>query len=1441
MKLTEKYYNYIDIDKDFVAVFGEEADKSNKNLWKTFIPHSKFNETLSVFLPQLTREVSEPKPIWIVGAYGTGKTHAAFVIKHLLSDNLDEVYDYLNKYELPSQIKNKLMELRQNEKFLVVYHYGSSDITSEKKLLLTLQYKIQKELQKFMKETGKSTTLITKTEIELLKEKLTDKMINWSEFLRRHELYEFGIETPEDILERLNKEPLDISFVEYLLDALEEEGLTVFKFSLDAFTNWIKEIKNIVSRIVFIWDEFSDFFNQEHPPLTTLQKLAELTKSIPFYLVLITHRHPEQFKSVQQGDIQKLQARFNFIHYHMESVTVYKLMSNVTRPKNPPQWRELVNKYWDLLSMNYGLEDEIKKLIVEEDNTKVEDMKKLFPIHPYSVYLSARISQWFGSNQRTLFKFLRGDDESPEKVVSFRKFIKEFPKDEWYLLTPDFLWEYFFVSDERIQIFHPELVEIINYWETWRSKLSDKELKIFNLILLITALGKKIQFISPLLRAKFETLRVAFSGTPIYPKLQEIVDSLIEKGVIAESAEEYILPYMGQVDISNIQPPQFNSFIKENPLINSKIRELITKGKNRLKVRFCEDKIQVMSVEDIFRRRIPNVDIEPYQLGIIFGVMQEEISISTLKEKLVEISKDYPNILFIISSIELGEKNWKEIVRYYKFKKANEKVNKIKEAEYFQKNIDSKISSWLSEIEQGRFVVVADIKADRDTLIVEDRVHTARGLSEVLDEIVSQTFKYGLDKWIKNDNLWKFAKQPKEPIKLVLEHFMQLSRKGLYRDVYNLLVNEWRIIDTHGEFIPENCDPDKIPVCAMRKKIKELFGEEKDQISMRILWEEMTKPPFGLYSSPLGALIFALLLKEFSEGYYYTDYVVYGELNTGNLITYILETISEKKEWFILRLSYEQKMFSQLLQEFFELDEKDAKYPRKAIIATRMKIKTHFKYPLWSLKYSEIELSEGEKSLIEVLDLIIKNEEIQKSEGQLPKNIEEAIEDIVATFDDKIMGIEATFIKAKMASLFRKPEYYQEGFFNFILQNLESGWLKKELSGEDIVRKEYFFKKIDDKIRKLLQEEPWAWNENETKLAIVLLESEVLFVKELSQTFNITEEILFIEEFLDRIKNKLSNLEYLPLWMYRYHPESNSEISALFNAMDTMLRIFDPTKIRKEFQFKILYKKVTTHKDALNKILEDRNRVLQSWISSRFSEQLDSESLIKILNEIQELINTKGVSIDEHLVYMRVQGLLDRLKVVKIRKEIETMLINIIGTEDVKIFLRRKILPIELIKYIPDVIDSEVAELEDLIRKLMDITSISSEEALNGIKKLIEKYKDILITMATPGIHYVVFKNFFGEDWLEGFLSIEDLDKFIKELKARYGEEVEYWNSRQIRTFYKEWIKKKYQVEMYNKIQDTLERLSPNELKQIVATIIKEEPDVGLKLAKLIMSLKGDN
>ena len=31
------------------------------------------------------------RPIWISGSYGTGKTFASFVIKHILEDKLDDV------------------------------------------------------------------------------------------------------------------------------------------------------------------------------------------------------------------------------------------------------------------------------------------------------------------------------------------------------------------------------------------------------------------------------------------------------------------------------------------------------------------------------------------------------------------------------------------------------------------------------------------------------------------------------------------------------------------------------------------------------------------------------------------------------------------------------------------------------------------------------------------------------------------------------------------------------------------------------------------------------------------------------------------------------------------------------------------------------------------------------------------------------------------------------------------------------------------------------------------------------------------------------------------------------------------------------------------------------------------------------------------------------
>jgi len=534
------YIDHIDIDRDFVAVFNEEVDRTNKNLWKTYIPHSTFREVLDKTIRALEWEKLEHrKSIWIYGAYGTGKTHAAFVIKHLLEDDLSEIEDYFNRYNLPPYLKDRVLSLIERENILVIYKSGAEHITRAETLLLEVQesvYRAYREYLKHLKISGKEYT-IPKTEIQLILDKLEDKKINWDAVIKEYSSILGDVTSVEDIKKKLNSEVVDLDFVEAVLEVFEKSGFSIFKFSIEEFRDWIKELlaQKLVTRIVLIWDEFSGFF-QIGGPIETLQELAHLTQEVPFYLIIITHRHIEHWKKIWAEDIQKLKDRFYFIYFYMEPITTYKLVSAVITPKSP-KWREIAEELWWKLESSYYLETEIQKIVEEEEHVKLEDLKRLFPLHPYTVYLSNNISRWFGSSQRTLFQFLKSEDESNQ--ISFVKFLKEYPHNGWYLLTPDFLWDYFFSEREDVTAFHSELISIVNYWNTWKNKLDKDELKVFKTVLLILALNTQAKTLKSFIRPSLQNIKLAFAGTPLYNTIPQILTKLVKKGTLREFKGEY--------------------------------------------------------------------------------------------------------------------------------------------------------------------------------------------------------------------------------------------------------------------------------------------------------------------------------------------------------------------------------------------------------------------------------------------------------------------------------------------------------------------------------------------------------------------------------------------------------------------------------------------------------------------------------------------------------------------------------------------------------------------------------------------------------------------------------------------------------------------------------------------------------------------------------------
>ena len=93
--------------------------------------------------------------------------------------------------------------------------------------------------------------------------------------------------------------------------------------------------------------------------------------------------------------------------------------------------KKVKNNYIDDL---YSLIDKINVT----GEPKVRDaLENLYPIHPYTAFLSTFIADEIGSTKRSIFKFLHDDME-----YGFRSFIDTSEIGEHNFLTAEYLWDF---------------------------------------------------------------------------------------------------------------------------------------------------------------------------------------------------------------------------------------------------------------------------------------------------------------------------------------------------------------------------------------------------------------------------------------------------------------------------------------------------------------------------------------------------------------------------------------------------------------------------------------------------------------------------------------------------------------------------------------------------------------------------------------------------------------------------------------------------------------------------------------------------------------------------------------------------------------------------------------------------------------------------------------
>ena len=340
-----KYNELIGVKEGYNDVF--DLVDEQKGYWKRFVTNKQFEDNLLRIMRVFQSPVgNDHKSIWVQGTYGTGKSHSTSVIKHLLSDPIEEIDDVI-KNLMSNQLRNEIYAYRRTKRVFPVVIKGNHNITEAN----DMNSVIQREVKGAFKKAGISLNVSSDfdTVLNLLKDpnfaSICDELVN-------NDLSDY-LSTKEELFQKLEEE--DPGILKIIHKKLK-------KYNLFAATNnitvWLKEVKkfirenNIANDLVIFWDEFTSLLSisERKAIYSIVQDIAELSKGDGenggIYIFLITHvtfETTDIVKDMGSDERQHIRDRFVFLPYQIQYDTTYTILFSALDRLKP----DVLNKFVD--------------------------------------------------------------------------------------------------------------------------------------------------------------------------------------------------------------------------------------------------------------------------------------------------------------------------------------------------------------------------------------------------------------------------------------------------------------------------------------------------------------------------------------------------------------------------------------------------------------------------------------------------------------------------------------------------------------------------------------------------------------------------------------------------------------------------------------------------------------------------------------------------------------------------------------------------------------------------------------------------------------------------------------------------------------------------------------------------------------------------------------
>lgn len=1358
------YSDYLTVKSDFVPVFSEDADVREPKGWKSFIPHSGMLDLLPSLIKALERgSPSDRRSLWIHGAYGTGKTFAAFVLKHLLEDSLDEVEEYLTHYEMLRPLWPRINALRERGRYLVVYRSSSAHITSSLKMLVEVQEGIKKRLVERGLNAGIETTLY-----ETILDRLTNpaSTFDWTKAFEKHKGKFLDFPSEDSVVSKLLDGNPDPDLADRIAAVLDQEKFVVLD-SPQTVKTWCREViqKNDLKGILFIWDEFTDFF-VNNVALSDIQELAHASSDMPFYLLLVTHRSPEYFQRIDRQTMDRMLERFHNIHFEMEAVTAYQLVGNTieVQPEHEADWEDKKESLWsEIHSIASNLFDQ---------EASSRDFKALIPIHPYTAFCLSTLSRQFSSSQRTLFRFLKEDGKG-----SFQEFIREYPSsDDWRWLTADMLWDYFFGDETENEELRDRVRTIVNYFRSRSGSLDDPvKMRLYKTIMLLNALSKEMpgeDRIAP----KRSILNLAFKGTLMRGEIEKLTEELcsnhyVNAVPVGYDDVEFTVP-LHSIDQKMLNDIRRN--LDETLSFDSKISATEDFGKALSQSfrlggsQFCRHNFQTISSKYLENRR-NKVEpiIEPYQIGMVAVVSLEEYELNRAEDLCNQCSKKSDQTCYVTIQVPFGQKrweNWKEQTAHYKY---CEKVGDYQNADVYRQHADDLVGEWVDQVKHAKNVVFFKSR--------KSHFMGLQGYERQFDEIIEEVFPAGPERISHLGTLYT-----QNPGKAAAE--IGLGIRDKVTQQYRELVDNLRSFEQHGF---SSNDPNH-PLSRMKQRVEDLF-KDRSEVNLNEIWKAMQKPPYGLFASPIGMVLMGFFLKEFCQGRYWSDGISCFSLSLDKLAE-LLDNVRKKKkgydDYVIREMTQEDEEFCKLVRQVFQLPEEESSYPDEARKALRNRLQT-VGYPLWSLKYL---LKEEEASLKAIINSL---GDFLKASSEDPQ-VSDVITHIVTLSRDSSID--------KLRSLTKK-EKFESGMLDFIKQHHPSLQMVMDANGLDA-------RWATGRLRSLMNEEVWLWNESHVTDILSEVHADAALLRAINRLCGASKKQL--DQLIEFLKTQwLPEKTKLPLFILA--DVAFSDLGQIFLGLHRLIT----GEAMGEQEKRDLASGISEYIHDVRKTLDSASDVLLQWIEKKLGMKLNYDDVDEVLESLPNLL----IETDRGKIRKEIATRCETLARARLAREVRERWNEISGSESPRAWSEGNRIPVSWMLEGPD--------FENLF-DVLDRPEIRNKEELLQAVDFMEAHQDEIGALCNSILVNDQFIKIVAPDYGNLIKDSVHIDALKEHLFETLGKNVMEWPSMvtELKETISNWIKEFYSRYAYQKVVHDIDSM-PDYGAKVLLRDMAVDPIVG--------------